>query len=637
VMNDGYYNTRDQDGNGVIDAEQDYPIPVVDGLPPGCWPVEPGTPGFDTFPFACITPLETAVGECSDSFPCFCNTETAVDCDLSPSDDPAFEHSMQLDANLQLYWTIETEGEAEASFYPAMRAMLVKQGDGWAALATSLDTLMAGSEAVIGQGGNAPEKYDLVGRVFPVRAAESNQTLRNAQTDLENGNLVLRWTKSLVEDADSIDITAEPGVAQQFLYAYLDTPALEYHTFSNRGAAQVVLDPVCDPNATPPPTQSPTPTFVASGCDSDDPDFDFALALDSSLTFSWRVSGDVLVAKLTRAGGGWAGFAASLDAFMPNSDAVIGTDEALAEKYFMEDTVRPSTSGVAQTLTDVRTEVLANGDVEYRYTKILAEPGEIEILGEGMNSFVWAHGSGSLSFHLNTRGALNLDLSNCAFVELDLQPVRSQAVKIHGMLMVAAWAYCAPLGIFFARCKRAFLHHGLFKTWLTLHAAVQLAALVCTAIGFAHIYDAIKDSDVRDHLTFRHPKLGVGVMIGGVTQLLMGVVRPHPPHHGEAKAIARYAFEFAHRLVGYGTLVLGLLTMLAGANKALELQHVDQVFTWNAAIIAPIAVTGGLGILVTIYIFTLGSTSSPAAAGKGVEMTSKSGDSEALDEADTGV
>eukprot|EP00635_Sarcinochrysidales_sp_CCMP3193_P000900 CAMPEP_0118894410 /NCGR_PEP_ID=MMETSP1166-20130328/3199_1 /TAXON_ID=1104430 /ORGANISM="Chrysoreinhardia sp, Strain CCMP3193" /LENGTH=522 /DNA_ID=CAMNT_0006833317 /DNA_START=145 /DNA_END=1710 /DNA_ORIENTATION=- len=72
VMNDGYYGTRDQDGNGVLDAYQDYPIPFVTDLPPGCWPVEPGTPGFTTFPFACITPLEDATGECSDNFPCFC-------------------------------------------------------------------------------------------------------------------------------------------------------------------------------------------------------------------------------------------------------------------------------------------------------------------------------------------------------------------------------------------------------------------------------------------------------------------------------------------------------------------------------------------------------------------------------------
>ena len=57
-----------------MDSEQDYDIPVVSGLPPGCWPVEPGTPGFEAqqLPFACITPLEDADGDCSDNFPCFC-------------------------------------------------------------------------------------------------------------------------------------------------------------------------------------------------------------------------------------------------------------------------------------------------------------------------------------------------------------------------------------------------------------------------------------------------------------------------------------------------------------------------------------------------------------------------------------
>ena len=41
--------------------------------------MEPGTPGFEAqeFPFACITPLEDAAGDCSDNLPCFCNTEGA--------------------------------------------------------------------------------------------------------------------------------------------------------------------------------------------------------------------------------------------------------------------------------------------------------------------------------------------------------------------------------------------------------------------------------------------------------------------------------------------------------------------------------------------------------------------------------
>jgi len=81
VMNDGYYNTRDQDQNGVIDADQMYENAIVanDNTPPGCWPVDPlileVNPSFpNPFPFACINTNVSATAECSDVFPCFCLT-----------------------------------------------------------------------------------------------------------------------------------------------------------------------------------------------------------------------------------------------------------------------------------------------------------------------------------------------------------------------------------------------------------------------------------------------------------------------------------------------------------------------------------------------------------------------------------
>ena len=354
-------------------------------------------------------------------------------------------------------------------------------------------------------------------------------------------------------------------------------------------------------------TAAPTTTTQMS-CESDDPNFDFALALDSKLTFYWRLDSPqswdaTVVGRLLKKGGGFAAIAASLDAFMPGSDAIIGDENSVPEKYFLEARAPPSKRSV-QTLTATSTTVLSNGDVDMRFTKILVEPGEIPILPEGSTSFIWAHGDGGLAFHGNNRGALDLDLSTCAFSERTLTPVKSQAIKIHGMLMVAAWAYLAPLGILMARAKTTALRYGFVKTWLYLHLLIQLTVLLCTAIGFAKVFETIKDSDVRDHLTFRHPKLGVGVMVGGLTQLLMGVLRPHPPHAGDSKTIPRFIFEIAHRLNGYGTAVLALLTMLAGIHKALELKHIDYVYTWNAAVLAPIATAAFLGLLVTAFTLT---------------------------------
>ena len=75
-----FLSTRDQYYNGFIDWYQDYTIPFVSGLPPGCWRVEVGTPGFEgtEFPFASITPLDEAVSDCSDNFPCFCLADNST-------------------------------------------------------------------------------------------------------------------------------------------------------------------------------------------------------------------------------------------------------------------------------------------------------------------------------------------------------------------------------------------------------------------------------------------------------------------------------------------------------------------------------------------------------------------------------
>ncbi|KAJ8605948.1 hypothetical protein CTAYLR_010802 [Chrysophaeum taylorii] len=647
LMNDGYYSTRDQNDDGVIDAFEDYPIPVVSGLPPGCWPVEPGTEGFESteFPFACITPLEDAVGNCSDNLPCFCLTTTTTQavpaptaavasptvgttCSAFPSDDPDFEHMAELDENVQFYWTVETTGDQDASFYPAIRASVVKVGDGWVSLGFSLDEFMPESDAIISTDGLEPQKYQLTGRSDPEIMDDASQTLVDATTEIVDSNLVASFTKSLAEEGE-VEIGASGTDWGYFLYGYGDD-SLAYHN-TNRGALQLDLAPACDPDATPAPTVAPTvspaPTLTAS-CESDDADYDFALPIDGSFTFYWRVLDDgdqpsdfypALQGRYLLAGGGYASLAASLDTMMIGSDAIVGQDGAIPEKY--ELTAR-SDAGVTrrgdntQTLVDTSCETTTIDGASFldcRFTKQMAEDGEIEIFAVGATQFVWAYGSGGLAYHgTATRGALSLDLSTCAATAVDLVPVSSRAIRIHGQFMIAAWAYCAPLGVIFARAKHACLRAGFFKTWLYLHMLVQVAALVCTAAGFAKAFDAIKDSNGGlDHLTYRHPKLGVGVMVGAAAQLLMGVLRPHPPQKGEPKSIARWAFEGFHRLIGYGTIVLGVITMLAGIEKAMELDHISAMRPWNTAVVAPVAASVFVLVATTIFIFLTTPKSTP--------------------------
>ena len=99
----------------------------------------------------------------------------------------------------------------------------------------------------------------------------------------------------------------------------------------------------------------------------------------------------------------------------------------------------------------------------------------------------------------------------------------------------------------------------------------------------------------------------------------MGVMRPHPPHHGEEKSVLRFIFEILHRVVGYGTMIVAVIAMLAGINKDLEIQQIDQVRSWNAAVISPVVVCAAFAILVTFYMAKPQQEDRPY--GKNVELS----------------
>jgi len=212
---------------------------------------------------------------------------------------------------------------------------------------------------------------------------------------------------------------------------------------------------------------------------------------------------------------------------------------------------------------------------------------------------IW-EGSGGLAYHRDNRGAFKLDFTTCDASAQRLKSVNSKAIKVHGALMIAAWAYLSPFAVVAARSKNSKLTPG--TVWLKVHAVFQICALVLTAVGLAKAIMAVGRADGVDHLSGRHQKLGVGVGVAAGVNLLMGALRPHAPGPGEDKTALRLAFEVAHRVVGYGAVVLGGVTMLAGVHKAFELDHISQVTTWNTAIIAPLAVSAFLIVALTAYI-----------------------------------
>ncbi|KAJ8599716.1 hypothetical protein CTAYLR_004748 [Chrysophaeum taylorii] len=157
------------------------------------------------------------------------------------SDDPNFEYVVRPDESYAFYWTLETEG-GDADFYPAIRAKVVKSGDGWAALGVSLDDQMPDTNAIIATGGNVPMNYNIAPYDWSGPTLADAQTLVDVSTTLDDdGNLVFYFTRSLAP-ADEIAIFDNWG--GYFLFAYGDGD-LSYH-FQSRGAFQIDLTPSCD-------------------------------------------------------------------------------------------------------------------------------------------------------------------------------------------------------------------------------------------------------------------------------------------------------------------------------------------------------------------------------------------------------
>jgi len=351
------------------------------------------------------------------------------------------------------------------------------------------------------------------------------------------------------------------------------------------------------------------PDVAASGCESDDPDFDFFLQLSSSLGLYWSVedaAGDpALRGRMIKQDGGWAAIAFSDRGLMIGSEAVIGEPGAPPEAYILGGKSQAAVEVTdAVTLEDV--SVAADGDGEaWDFVRRLGQ-GSVPVEAEGTawGRLIFSEGSGGLGYHgRGNYGVLELDLSTCDSSTVRLKSVSSKAIKIHGMLLIAAWAYLAPFATVAARSKNSGLTPGAL--WLKVHAVMQLAALVLTAAGLAKAILAVGRADGVDHLTGRHPKLGVGVACGAALNLVMGALRPHAPAPGEEKTAQRWAFEILHRVVGYGVLILGVITVMSGVHRAGELEHIDKQkmnSPWNLAIVIPVAIAECLIWLLSAYI-----------------------------------
>mmetsp|Transcript_24580 Transcript_24580/g.57272 ORF Transcript_24580/g.57272 Transcript_24580/m.57272 type:complete len:303 (+) Transcript_24580:490-1398(+) len=138
-------------------------------------------------------------------------------------------------------------------------------------------------------------------------------------------------------------------------------------------------------------------------------------------------------------------------------------------------------------------------------------------------------------------------------------------VSVHGGLMVTAWGFLLPLGVLSAR----FLRHRPDGMWFVAHRICQVIgyflAIIGIIVAFNNFGNVFEDGMGP---SYRHGIVGLTTMICGFLQIVGGILRPHAPEKGEEKGAGRFAWEIAHKGLGYSAIVLAYAAIYLGAEVA---------------------------------------------------------------------
>lgn len=139
----------------------------------------------------------------------------------------------------------------------------------------------------------------------------------------------------------------------------------------------------------------------------------------------------------------------------------------------------------------------------------------------------------------------------CEVTDVSVEPLR----VAHAVLMSLSWGIMLPLGVFtamFLRKVPPLSGPGAF--WFVWHKRLQVWGLGFAIIGFVLALVMVKGN----HWAIVHSKLGLGVMVAGLSQPLNALIRPKPTEKW------RWVWNILHKSTGYGAILLGIVTIFLG-------------------------------------------------------------------------
>jgi hypothetical protein len=194
--------------------------------------------------------------------------------------------------------------------------------------------------------------------------------------------------------------------------------------------------------------------------------------------------------------------------------------------------------------------------------------------------------------------------------------------RVHGWLMAISWGILTPIAVGCAVLRKFFPAGGV---WFKYHSNINTLAFLTTTAGFAVAVFNIQ-TEAESHFSGLHELIGLLLFLMVALQVLSGWFRPHvPPEAKKAsssssiadeeyyvdngqdqesnkeakKTKARVIFEYQHRILGLGLVILGWIECTLGFDNYMEYYELafpaKSIFWGVTGTITAVIICGRIG------------------------------------------
>eukprot|EP01059_Diplonema_ambulator_P030544 TRINITY_DN5273_c0_g2_i1.p1 TRINITY_DN5273_c0_g2~~TRINITY_DN5273_c0_g2_i1.p1 ORF type:complete len:1010 (+),score=280.65 TRINITY_DN5273_c0_g2_i1:55-3084(+) len=379
--------------------------------------------------------------------------------------------------------------------------------------------------------------------------------------------------------------------ALEVISAVGSTLGIAYHDTSRQmdtlGMAAGYSPPPTPPPATPaPPTTMPTPspaTPPGTGCTKSDlymnetgngPMYDCMMGLADQLSihWTWDNKNTVYMALRSTQESGWVGLTVAQDkGLMIPAKGVIGLMQGEGTSVQSYNVTQRAQSGVVpdnnqQLLSSSLTYV--NGIQTLRFVRALNNGGYVidpkvdtyfnyarnqgtEVAGHPSNT--WGRGSTAINFASGAHTVVS-------------SPLRSKRLA-HGWLMLIAWMWIVPGGVWIKRFGKPLLGMGISQYYA--HIALMLIAVAMTVVAY---FIAVGNSFGQGYKG--HGTIGVVLFVMACLNPiigLLGYIFVRDPKHPK-----RWLFRFVHLLIGRSVYLLAILQVMFGIQSLYDVEQISR-------------------------------------------------------------